>query len=69
MFFNTNYSWLEWMIFYDDESDCYEIELIELNPKLKPVERSPSDYTAVITSKDPPESSNLLHLLSSPDLL
>ena len=91
MFFNINYYWLEWMNFYDndrfslrppsgsgavdDREADYEIELIELNPTLKPVAQSPrrsrgplrdpSDYTAVITSKDPPESSNLLHLLSS----
>ena len=88
MFFNINYYWLEWINFYDndrfsgavgDREEGYEIELIELNPTLKPVAQSPrrsrgqlrcpSDYTAVITSKDPPESSNLLHLLSSPDLL
>ena len=54
MFFNINYSWLEWFL-CDYESDCYEIELIELNPKIHsehtfdsnvviPIE-DPADYT------------------------
>ena len=50
MFFNINYSWLEWFL-SDYVSDCYEIELIELNPKIQPehtldyIIEDPADYT------------------------
>ena len=47
MFFNINYSWLEWFL-CDYESDCYEIELIELNPKIQPEHTLDSDVVIPI---------------------
>jgi hypothetical protein len=50
MFFNINYSWLEWVL-CDYESDCYEIELIELNQKIQP--EHTLDSAVDIPIKDP----------------